>query len=60
MNRNDIFNQIIKKKSFLCIGLDTDLNKIPKHLLDFEDQFLSLIKELLIRQKTYVLLINQI
>lgn len=29
--------QIRKKKSFLCIGLDTDLSKIPKHLLSTED-----------------------
>jgi orotidine-5'-phosphate decarboxylase len=29
----------IKTKSFLCIGLDVDLNKIPPHLLQLEDHF---------------------
>ncbi len=37
MTRQQIFENILRKKSFLCIGLDTDWNKIPKHLLDFED-----------------------
>lgn len=36
MNRSDLFKLIQKKKSFLCVGLDSDLNKIPKHLLSFE------------------------
>ena len=51
MNRNDIFNQIIKKKSFLCIGLDTDLNKIPKHLLDFEDPIFEFNKRIINKTK---------
>ena len=37
MNRAALVEQILKKKSFLCVGLDTDLNKIPEHLLEFED-----------------------
>lgn len=37
MTRTDLFQQIQKKKSFLCIGLDTDLRKLPKHLLKSED-----------------------
>ncbi len=37
MTRKDIFHQIQQKKSYLCIGLDTDINKIPKHLLKYED-----------------------
>ena len=36
MNKKDLVNQIRDKKTFLCIGLDTDINKIPKYLLDFE------------------------
>jgi orotidine-5'-phosphate decarboxylase len=32
MNRKEIVNQILQKKSYLCVGLDTDLKKIPKHL----------------------------
>lgn len=34
MNRKELFGQILKKGSFLCIGLDTDIEKIPRHLLD--------------------------
>jgi len=37
VNRQDIFNQIIRKQSYLCIGLDTDLDKIPSHLLEYAD-----------------------
>ncbi len=37
MNRSELFNLIKKKKSFLCVGLDSDLNKLPKHLLNSED-----------------------
>ncbi len=36
MTANQLFHQIKEKKSFLCVGLDTDLNKIPRMLLDFE------------------------
>ena len=37
MNRAFLIDQIIAKKSFLCVGLDPDLNKIPKHLLELDD-----------------------
>jgi orotidine-5'-phosphate decarboxylase len=37
VTRLELFENILRKKSFLCIGLDTDLNKIPKHLLALED-----------------------
>src|ERR1044071_1051389 len=37
MTKQDIFNQIKKKNSYLCVGLDTDINKIPRHLLDHKD-----------------------
>lgn len=37
MNRQQLLQQIIKKKSFLCVGLDTDLKLIPKHLLSAAD-----------------------
>ncbi len=32
MNREELFEQIQKKRSFLCVGLDTDIRKIPPHL----------------------------
>ncbi|MCA1757568.1 MAG: orotidine-5'-phosphate decarboxylase [Bacteroidales bacterium] len=37
MNRNQLFENIRKKESFLCVGLDTDPLKIPQHLLEEED-----------------------
>ncbi len=36
MNSRQLFNQVKEKRSYLCIGLDTDYNKIPKFLLDCE------------------------
>lgn len=33
MNRQQLIEQIRQKKSYLCVGLDTDITKIPKHLL---------------------------
>lgn len=36
MTSDQIFEQIKKKRSFLCVGLDTDFNKIPKILLEHE------------------------
>lgn len=37
MTKQELFDQIKQKKSFLCVGLDSDLKKIPSHLLDSED-----------------------
>ena len=37
MTRQRLFEEIRKKQSYLCIGLDTDINKIPKHLLSQDD-----------------------
>lgn len=37
MNYTQLFEQIRKKKSFLCVGLDSDIAKIPSHLLQEED-----------------------
>jgi orotidine-5'-phosphate decarboxylase len=37
MNRAQLFEQIKKKNSYLCVGLDTDLAKIPAHLLSLPD-----------------------
>jgi len=37
MNRQELIAAIREKKSVLCVGLDTDLNKIPRHLLESED-----------------------
>lgn len=47
MTTQELTAQIHKKKSFLCIGLDVDLNKIPKHLLELEDPIFQFNKEII-------------
>ncbi|MFO7852232.1 MAG: orotidine-5'-phosphate decarboxylase [Bacteroidota bacterium] len=37
MSRNELYGNILKKKSFLCVGLDSDINKIPSFLHKAED-----------------------
>ena len=37
MNRQQLIEQIRIKQSFLCVGLDTELSKIPEHLLEEDD-----------------------
>ena len=37
MTRQELIEQIRQKQSFLCVGLDTDLKKVPQHLLNDED-----------------------
>lgn len=37
MNKEELIQQIRTKKSYLCVGLDSDITKIPKHLLQCED-----------------------
>ena len=37
MNRKELVEQIFAKKSFLCVGLDTDINKFPKCITESED-----------------------
>ena len=44
MNRNQLFENIRRKQSFLCIGLDTDIKKIPAHLLNDEDPIFAFNK----------------
>lgn len=47
MNRTELFNLIRKKKSFLCVGLDSDLNKIPIHLLGSDDPVFEFNKQII-------------
>lgn len=47
MNKKQLFEQIQKKKSFLCIGLDPVLDKLPKHLLKYNDPILEFNKQLI-------------
>ena len=47
MNRNELVEQIRTKKSYLCVGLDTDLAKIPSHLLNEEDPIFAFNKAII-------------
>lgn len=47
MNRKEIIEQIRRKASFLCIGLDTDIRKIPRHLLEYEDPVFEFNRQLI-------------
>lgn len=47
MTRAQLVEQIRKKKSYLCIGLDTDITKIPKHLLSAEDPVFEFNKQII-------------
>lgn len=44
MNRQELVRQIREKRSFLCVGLDTDIKKIPQHLLAEEDPIFAFNK----------------
>jgi orotidine-5'-phosphate decarboxylase len=53
MNRKELIEQIRTKKSFLCIGLDTDITKIPEYLLDAEDPVYEFNKQIIDATKEY-------
>ena len=44
MNKQELFDNIRAKQSFLCVGLDTDIKKIPEHLLADEDPIFAFNK----------------
>lgn len=46
MNRQELFELIKTKRSFLCIGLDTDIDKIPNHLLKHDDPVFEFNKKI--------------
>lgn len=47
MNKQELIEQIQQKKSFLCIGLDVDISKIPTHLLTLEDPIFEFNKQII-------------
>ncbi len=47
MKRAELIQQIKEKESFLCVGLDTDIDKIPTFLLDFEDPIFEFNKRII-------------
>jgi len=47
MTRHQLVEQIFKKQSYLCVGLDTDLTKIPVHLLSSVDPVFEFNKQII-------------
>ncbi len=47
MNKAALFEQIKRKSSYLCVGLDTDIKKIPEHLLEKEDPVFEFNKQII-------------
>ena len=47
MTREELIKQIFTKKTFLCVGLDTDIKKIPQHLLGGEDPIFAFNKQII-------------
>jgi hypothetical protein len=47
MTRKQLIQQINKKKSYLCVGLDTDITKIPPHLLKYKNPVLEFNKQII-------------
>ena len=47
MTRQELVKQIFDKKSFLCVGLDTDIKKLPQHLLKEEDPIFAFNKQII-------------
>ena len=53
MTRQQLIEQIRRKQSFLCVGLDTDLKKIPQHLLSEPDPVFAFNKAIIDATKDY-------
>lgn len=53
MDIQNLIQQIEKKRSMLCIGLDVDLEKIPKHLLNLEDPIFEFNKKIIEATQEY-------
>jgi len=47
MTKTELISKIFEKQTFLCVGLDTDLTKIPKHLLETEDPIFEFNKAII-------------
>lgn len=53
MNRQQLIDQIFAKRSFLCVGLDTDIKKIPAHLLSTDDPIYAFNKAIIDATSSY-------
>ena len=58
MNKAQLIDNIRQKKSFLCVGLDTDLKKIPQHLLSEEDPLFAFNKAIIDATAPYCVAVN--
>ncbi|MBD0259439.1 MAG: orotidine 5'-phosphate decarboxylase, partial [Cytophagales bacterium] len=47
MTQEELFIQIQQKKTYLCVGLDTDTHKIPKHLLKEPDPVFAFNRQII-------------
>ena len=47
MDRKELVSHIMEKRSFLCVGLDVDLTKIPQHLLQLPDPIFEFNKAII-------------
>ena len=47
MTREELYKLMVAKKSFLCVGLDSDISKLPKHLMDCEDPVFEFNKQII-------------
>lgn len=55
MTKEQLFHLIQKKRSFLCIGLDTDINKIPPHLQKLDDPVFEFNKQIIDHTHKYAI-----
>ncbi len=55
MNRKQLIETIKSKKTFLCVGLDSDITKIPRHLLSYEDPIFEFNKQIIDKTAPYTL-----
>ena len=53
MNRQQLINEIFTKKTFLCVGLDTDINKIPAHLKNEDNPIFAFNKAIIDATASY-------
>lgn len=55
MTYKDLVNNIKKKRSFLCVGLDSDIDKIPKHLFELDDPVFEFNKAIVEKTAEYTI-----
>ena len=59
MTREELIKQIFTKKTFLCVGIDTDIKKIPQHMIGGQDPILALKQQLIDATEKYYVAYNK-